>query len=276
MMAYKKLSNGVEMPVVGLGTWKILDRNKVSFLINKAFEEGYRLFDTAAAYSNESSIGRVIDAMADRRRDVFLSDKVWNTYRGYDKVREACKRSLKKLKTDYMDLYLIHWPASVKLYDNWAEINADTWRGMESLYEDGAVRAIGVCNFEIHHLEELRKTARILPMINQFEFHPGLRQEELIVYCRSHEIVMEASSPLGNGQVLNHPILGRIAEKHEKTAAQICLRYALEQGLVVIPKTEHEERLKENMDVFDFSLSKEEIKTIDTMPYCGGCIVIDS
>lgn len=275
MIPNKRLSNGVEMPMLGLGTWKVIDRTVVSFLIHRAFEEGYRLFDTAAAYSNEAAIGRVVDTMTDRRDQLFLSDKVWNTCRGYDKVREACKRSLKKLKTDYLDLYLIHWPASVKLYDNWAEINADTWRGMESLYEDGLVRAIGVCNFKVHHLEELGKTARIPPTVNQFEFHPGLKQEELVIYCRNHGIAAVASSPLGNGQILNHPILGEIAEKHKKTTAQICLRYALDRGVMVIPKTTNEKRLKENLDVFDFSLSKEETKMIDTMPYCGG-IGIDS
>ena len=207
MVPNKRLSNRVEMPVFGLGTWKVVDRNKVSFLVHKAFEEGYRLFDTAAAYSNETAIGRVIDTMTGRRGEIFLSDKVWNTYRGYDKVKEACKRSLKKLKTDYLDLYLIHWPASVKLYNNWAEINADSWRGMESLYQEGLVRAIGVCNYKVHHLEELKKTAQILPMVNQFEFHPGLKQDELVTYCRNNEIAVEASSPLGNGEILNNLIL---------------------------------------------------------------------
>ena len=275
MVPNKRLSNRVEMPVFGLGTWKVVDRNKVSFLVHKAFEEGYRLFDTAAAYSNETAIGRVIDTMTGRRGEIFLSDKVWNTYRGYDKVKEACKRSLKKLKTDYLDLYLIHWPASVKLYNNWAEINADSWRGMESLYQEGLVRAIGVCNYKVHHLEELKKTAQILPMVNQFEFHPGLKQDELVTYCRNNEIAVEDSSPLGNGEILNNLILGEIAEKYKKSTAQICLRYALDKGLIVIPKTVNEERLKENIDVFNFSLGKEEIEIIDAMSYCGG-IGIDS
>lgn len=270
MIPNKRLSNCLEMPVVGLGTWQITDRNIMFSLITKAMEAGYRLFDVAAAYNNEIAIGKVIQTLSDRRNEIFLSDKVWNTYRGYDRVREACERSLKKLKTDFLDLYLIHWPASVKLYDNWAEINADTWRGMESLYKDGKVRSIGVCNFKEHHLEELKKTARIMPMINQFEFHPGVNQDGLIEYCRVHNILIEASSPLGNGQILTNSVLVEIAERHKKTVAQVCLRYILDKGFIAIPKTSNLMRLWENINVFDFILTTQDIKMIDQLPYCGG------
>ena len=207
--------------------------------------------------------------------ELFLSDKVWNTSRGYEAVQVACKKSLKKLKTDYFDLYLIHWPASPKLYPDWAEINAETWRGMERLYQDGYVRAIGVCNFKRHHLTELMKNARILPFVNQFECHPGLHQKDLVAFCREKGIIAEASSPLGNGQILHHPELTAIAAGYHKTPAQICLRWALQQELVVIPKASAPDRLRANIDLFDFRLTDEEMRKIDSIPYCGG-IGIDS
>lgn len=275
MFRCKKLLNGVEIPAIGLGTWKITERDVLSEILWLAIENGYRLFDIAAAYNNEISIGRVIRELSGGRKELFLSDKVWNTFRGYDKVCEACKKSLKKLKTDYLDLYLIHWPASVKLYDNWYEINADTWRGMECLYKEGYVRAIGVCNFKVHHLEELKKTAQVLPMVNQFEFHPGMNQKELIRYCEKNNIVMEASSPLGNGKILGNEILKTVAKEKDKTVAQICLRYALQKGFIVIPKTKTGGRLKENMDIFDFSITKSETELLDSISWCGG-LKIDS
>ena len=170
-MEYVKLRNGVEMPQIGLGTWQITDRNKMAEIVESAYQAGYRLIDTAAAYSNEIALAKALAAAEIKRTEMFLSDKVWNTSRGAAAVRDACGKSLKKLKTEYLDLYLIHWPASMKLYPDWAEINADTWRGMEQLYKDGFVRAIGVCNFKEHHLMALEKTAEIMPMVNQLELH---------------------------------------------------------------------------------------------------------
>ena len=165
-MKYKELSNGNSIPYIGLGTWQLTDRQSLSKLIGAAYEKGYRLIDTAAAYSNEIAISKAVSENGINREELFISDKVWNTSRGYEAVRKACQTSLKKLKTDYLDMYLIHWPASMKLYSDWRKINADTWRGMESLYEDGIVRNIGVCNFKIHHLEELKKVG---------EYHAGDR-----------------------------------------------------------------------------------------------------
>ncbi|MDE7017523.1 MAG: aldo/keto reductase, partial [Lachnospiraceae bacterium] len=169
-----KLSNSIAIPQIGLGTWQITDKEMMEALLGNAYQAGYRLIDTAAAYSNEMAIGQALQKLGIARKEWILSDKVWNTYRGYDNVRKACEKSLKKLKTDYLDLYLIHWPASPKLYPDWTAINADTWRGMESLYQEGKVRAIGVCNFKAHHLMELQKTAEIMPMVNQLEAHPGM------------------------------------------------------------------------------------------------------
>lgn len=265
-----KLSNGVELPRIGMGTWQISDREVLSRLIEAGHALGYSLLDTAAAYSNERQIGRAIAETGTKRQELFLSDKVWNTCRGYEKTREACKASLKKLKTDYLDLYLIHWPASSRQHPDWKELNADTWRGMESLYREGVVRAIGVCNFQVLHLEELIKTAEVMPMVNQIEFHPGMLQHEVIGFCRQKGIAVEASSPLGNGQILGNEVLVGIAEGKHKTPAQVCLRYVLEQGICGLPKTVNVQRLAENLDIFDFALTEEETRQIEKIPYCGG------
>ena len=270
-----ELNNGVKIPQIGMGTWQINDREVLLDIMKAGYDMGYRLIDTAAAYSNEMALGKVLSALSLPREELFISDKVWNTCRGYEKVQEACRKSMKKLKTDYLDLYLIHWPASMKLYTDWQEINADTWRGMEKLYQDGLVRAIGVCNFKVHHLEALQKNSTVSPMVNQVEYHPGMPQTEVMAYCREHKICMEASSPLGNGQVLMQPQLMALAENKVKTTAQICLRYAIERNMVVIPKTSNPERLRDNLAVFDFQLSEDELKNIDEIPYCGG-IGIDS
>lgn len=269
------LRNKKTIPQIGLGTWQITDRESMKTLIKQAYETGYRLIDTAAAYSNEIAIAKAIEANSIPRQELILSDKVWNTSRGCIAVQEACKKSLKKLKTDYLDIYLVHWPASPKLYTNWAVINADTWRGMEVLYKEGLVRAIGVCNFKPHHLEALSRTAEIMPMIDQVELHPGMPQAELIQYCLEHNIQIEASSPLGNGLILSNDILSAIADKYKKSTAQICIRWEIQKDIIVIPKTSKPERLSQNLDVSDFELTKEEMEKIDSIPYCGG-IGIDS
>jgi len=274
-MDFITLRNGMQIPQIGLGTWQIIDREVLKALIPGAFNEGYRLIDMAAAYGNEISIAKAISEAEVPRNELILSDKVWNTSRGYNAVQEACRKSLKKLKTDYFDIYLIHWPASMALFPDWAEINADTWRGMEQLYKDGLVRSIGVCNFKIHHLEELDKTATIIPMINQVEMHPGMPQDDLLSYCNEREIVIEASSPLGSGQVLTNNILVDIARAKEKSPSQICIKWLLQKGVIALPKTSKCERLSTNINLDDFYLSEEEIKIIDEIPYCGG-IGIDS
>lgn len=269
-MNWITLRNGVVLPEIGLGTWQMVDREAVSRCLTAAYEAGYRLIDTAAAYSNEIAIAKAIASAGIPREELLLSDKVWNTNRGFTQVQEACKRSMKKLKTDYLDLYLIHWPASARLYPDWETINAETWAGMEALLEGGYVRAIGVCNFKTHHLQALRKTAKIMPFVNQVELHPGMAQDELREYCRETGIQLEASSPLGSGQVLNHPLLREIAAGHGKTAAQVCLRWGLDKGAILIPRSSNPERLRANLDVFDFTLTQQETEEIDRMPYCGG------
>lgn len=269
-MKILELRNGMKVPQIGLGTWKITDREQVKHVICSAYEAGYRLIDTAAAYHNEIAISKAIREIGINRAELLLSDKAWNTDRGYRAVQEACKKSLKKLKTDYLDMYLVHWPASGKLYSDWEEINADTWRGMETLYEEGLVGSIGVCNFKKHHLETLEKTAKIMPLINQIEYHPGMKQEETVKYCKEKHIQIEASSPLGSGQILTNGELLKNSQKKGKSVAQICLRWEIQKNMIVIPKTTSLNRLTENLDVYNFKLSDEEMRMIDVIPYCGG------
>ncbi len=269
------MRNGIAIPKVGLGTWQITDRQVMKEVVQNAYQAGYRLIDTAAAYSNEIAVAKAIAEAGIKREELVISDKVWNTSRGYEAVQDACKRSLKKLKTDYFDIYLIHWPASMKVHSDWREINADTWRGMEVLYQEGLVKAIGVCNFKVHHLEELSKTASVMPFLNQIEMHPGMNQAEILAYCNEKGIQVEASSPLGNGQILENALLKEIAFQKGKSVSQVCLRWELQKGVISIPKTSNPKRLYENIDIFDFELSEEEMKRIDTVPYCGG-IGIDS
>lgn len=264
----------ISIPQIGLGTWQITDRDVMKTILKGAWEEGYRLIDTAAVYSNEMAIGKAIEAEAIPRSELILSDKVWNTNRGYEEVQEACKKSLKKLKTDYLDIYLIHWPASMAVHEDWAVINAETWRGMEKLQKEGLVRTIGVSNFTINYLEKLKETAVVFPEVNQFECHPGMPQTELVEYCQKHNMVVEASSPLGSGMLTGESeelkLLAQIGTKYGKSAAQVCLRWSVQKGIVVIPKTSNVSRLKQNKDIFDFELSDEEMNKIDSIPYSGG------
>ena len=265
-----ELRSGVAIPQIGLGTWKLNDQDALKTILAEVARGECFLVDTAAAYGNEIDLSKALRELSFPREAMFIQDKLWNTNRGYEQTQQACRKSLKKLKLDYLDAYLIHWPASPKLYENWQEINAETWRGMERLKEDGLVRVIGVCNFKPHHMEELRLTAKELPEIDQFELHPGFYPREVLDYCRENDILFEASSPLGNGQILEHPLLVEIGNKYGKTAAQVCMRWALEKGAVPIAKTGSPKRWRENCDIFDFSLSNEERSALDAMEYCGG------
>lgn len=270
-----QLRNDVLLPMIGAGTWKITDREQMRDVVRAAYQCGYRLFDSAAAYCNEMVLGKALAELQLPRDEIIMQDKLWNTCYGYENAQTACKRSLKKLKTEYLDVYLIHWPASSRQYDNWEEINAETWRGMEQLYKDGLVRAIGVCNFKIIHLEALNKTATILPFINQIECHPGMPNKEIAEYCAQRKIQLQASSPLGNGQILGNESLLKIAGESGITVAQLCLKWGIERGYIVLPKTVTPERLRENIDSEKISLNAEAMHILDNMPFCGG-LAIDS
>lgn len=251
------LHNGVEMPWLGLGVYQLEEGQEVIDSVTAALRHGYRSIDTAAGYQNERGVGEAIKASGIPREEVFVTSKVRNSDQGYESTLEAFQASLDKLGFDYLDLYLIHWPVEGKY--------KDTWRAMEKLYNDGKIRAIGVSNFQQHHLTDLLTAAHIVPVVNQVEFHPHLTQEELRRFCKEKNIQLEAWSPLKQGELLQEPVLQKIAEKHGKTTAQIIIRWDLEKGLVTIPKSSKEERIKQNADVFDFNLTPDEIAEIDQL-----------
>ncbi|WP_191557683.1 aldo/keto reductase [Metabacillus idriensis] len=253
------LHNGVEMPWFGLGVFKVEEGPELVSAVKAAIKNGYRSIDTAAIYGNEEGVGQGIrEGIAEagiRREDLFVTSKVWNADLGYDQTIKAYETSLAKLGLDYLDLYLIHWPVESKY--------KEAWRALETLYKNGKIKAIGVSNFQIHHLESLMEDAEIKPMINQVEFHPSLTQKNLLSFCKEHGIQLEAWSPLMQGQLLDHPQLMDIANKYKKTIAQIILRWDLQNGVITIPKSTKEERIIQNAAIFDFELTEGDMALID-------------
>jgi len=263
------LSNGIKIPCLGYGTWQTPDGETAKNSVKCAIECGYRHIDTAAAYDNEGSVGDGIIASGVKREDLFVTTKHWISERGYEKTIAACEASLKALKLDYIDLYLIHWPCVEKVTPDWKAINASTWKGFEKLYKDGKIRAIGVSNFLPHHLEALSELAEIKPMVNQIEFHPGYNQLDTVKYCQDNGILVEGWSPLGCGAVLGDPTVNEIAAAHGKTAAHVCIRYALQHGVLPLPKSVTPSRIADNMNVFDFELTSAEMTKLDSMEKTG-------
>lgn len=270
MEKYFELENSVHIPSVGFGTWQTPDGTTAVEAVRCAIEAGYRHIDTAAVYGNEQSVGAGIARSGIDRRELFVTSKVWNTERGYDTTLRAFERTLADLGSDYLDLYLIHWPATVHRFDDWRRINADTWRAMERLYHEGRVRAIGVSNFLPHHLEALMNVAEEQPSVDQIEFHPGFMQTECVNFCKACGIVVEAWSPLGTGRMLDNAALKTIAARYGKSVAQVCIRWALQHEVLPLPKSVTPSRIRENLDVFDFELSAADMLTIDRMEYFGG------
>lgn len=261
------LNNGVEIPGIGFGTWQAKDDAAVNS-VKAALEAGYRHIDTAALYKNEGSVGQAIAECGLKRENVFITSKLWNSKRGYDKTMAAFETTLKAMGLDYLDLYLIHWPATAHRFDNWKEINLDTWKAITELYKAGRIRAIGVSNFLPHHLEPLMQT-EVPPMIDQIEYHPGYLQQETVDYCQANGIVVEAWSPLGNGQVLGNEFLAAIAKKYGKSVAQICIRFAAQNGIIPLPKSVTPSRIASNLDVYNFEISDEDMKAIAAMEQTG-------
>ena len=249
------LKNGVEMPWLGLGVFLSQEGEEVENAVKIALEYGYRSIDTAAIYHNEVGVGKAIRESGIHREDIFVTSKVWNNKQGYRSTFEAFEESLNKLQMDYLDLYLIHWPKG--------ELSIETWKAMEELYEKGRIKAIGVSNFLVHHLNDLMGKAKIMPMVNQMEFHPELIQPELLSYCKDREIQFEAWSPLMQGRVVDVPLLQELASKYRKSPAQVTLRWELQKDVVVIPKSVNAERIKSNSEIFDFVISDEDMAKID-------------
>lgn len=251
------LNNGTEMPWLGFGVYKIKDEQEVVNSVKYALETGYRSIDTASVYGNEEGVGRAIRESGIPRGDIFLTTKVWNDDQRGKRTLEAFEESLKRLKTEYVDLYLIHWP--VKDYYK------DTWHVMEKIYQSGRARAIGVSNFMIHHLEDLLENSSTVPVVNQVEFHPLLVQPDLLKYCQSHKIQLEAWSPLMRGEITTEQAVKKLAEKYSRSPAQIVLRWDIQHKVVTIPKSTHANRIAENAGVFDFELSQEDMNILDAL-----------
>ena len=251
------LNNGVKMPYLGLGAYLLEEGEEVVNAVKWALDAGYRHIDTASMYKNEEGVGRGIKESNVSREEIFVVSKVWNSDQGYDTTQEAFEATLKRLDLEYLDLYLVHWPVDGKY--------KETWRALEKLYRDKKVRAIGVCNFMQHHLEDLLKTAKIVPSVNQMEFHPYLVQQDLLDFCSKKGIQYEAWSPMMQGRIFDMDEFKSLARKYDKTIAQIVLRWNLQKGVVTIPKSSKKDRISNNAAIFDFELSNEDMQFLDAM-----------
>lgn len=251
-----KLNNGVDIPIIGLGTWDLYG-NQCYNAIKWALEAGFKLIDTATYYKNEREIGQAIKDNSMLREDIFITTKVWDDDQGYEKTLKAFERSLKALQTSYVDLYLIHWPVT--------NLRNETWKALEKLYEEDKVRAIGVSNFTINHLNGLMESSLTVPSINQVEFSPFLYQKELLEFCTNHGIIIEAYCPLTRGQKLDNPQLKTTGKKYRKTSAQVLLRWGIQHNVIQIPKSGNRDHIIENLNIFDFYLEDEDMKTLDNL-----------
>lgn len=261
LQATTTLSNGVKMPWFGLGVFKVEEGPELVNAVKFAIKQGYLSIDTAAIYGNEEGVGQAIREAINEfgitREELFITSKVWNSDLGYESTLKAYENSLAKLGLDYLNLFLIHWPVEGKY--------KDAWRALETLYKAGRVKAIGVSNFQVHHLEDVIKDAEIKPMVNQVEYHPRLTQAEVKAFCDKNGIQFEAWSPLMQGQLFDHPLLKVLANNYNKSVAQVILRWDLQNGVVTIPKSTKEHRILENSTIFDFELTAKDMNRISSL-----------
>lgn len=272
-----QLNNGVKIPVLGFGTFKAKDGEEAYRAVLEALKAGYRHIDTAAIYQNEESVGQAIKDSGVPREELFVTTKLWNSQQTYEQARQAFEESLEKLGLDYLDLYLIHWPNPKPLRDNdqWKIRNAEVWRAMEDLYQEGKIRAIGVSNFLPHHLDALLETAKIFPAVNQVRLAPGVYQEEVVTYCREKGILLEAWGPFGQGELFDSKQVQEIAANHGKSVAQIALAWSLAEGFLPLPKSVTASRIQANLDCFGIELSHEERETLKTIAVQSGAPRVD-
>ncbi len=262
------LRNGVQMPAVGYGTYKSTDGSDER-VIRMALEAGYRLLDTAAFYGNEEQVGKAVRDSGIPRQEIFLTTKVWKTDMGYEKTRKSIQNSLERLQCGYLDLCLLHWPKPDPDFKDWKELDLESWRAMEEACRQGRVRAIGVSNFLPHHLEPLMERADILPAVDQLELHVGYMQEAAVAYCRENGIQVQAWSPLGRQRVMNEPAVVCMAEKYGLTPAQLLLKFLLSQDIAVVPKSSSPERMRENLELPDVRISREDLYFLRCLPQMG-------
>ena len=247
------------MPAVGFGTWQLLPGRTTKQAVTFALETGYRLIDTARIYGNEGSVGKVVNASGISRSQLFITTKLWNASQGYDKAHRAFNNSLKRLDQNYIDLYLIHWPSVTK--------RAESWRALTEIYKSGRAKNIGVSNYTVKHLQELMTQSDVIPAVNQVEFHPFLyeEQKELLEFCQQHGIVVEAYSPLAHGKKTDSIVLPAIAQKYDKSSAQVILRWCVQHGTVPLPKSSNPQHIRDNLQIFDFELTNAEMQQVNSL-----------
>lgn len=257
------------MPAIVFGCWHLAPGSETVDAVREAVIAGYRGFDTAYSYGNDFYVARALKKTQVPRRQLFITNKVWNSFRGQEAVVECCKKSLRLMRQDYFDLYLVHWPVSIA-QDGWVDINRSTWAGMEQLYREGLVRAIGLSNFSRHHIRALIKQGiETMPLVNQIEFHPGFYPKELLEYCQSLDMLVEGWSPLGSGEVLKHPLIIQLAQKYCCTPAQICLAWVAQKGVIPVPRTKTPDRMVENNNVFSVLIEQSDLMLIDQLEGIG-------
>ncbi|WP_312763578.1 aldo/keto reductase [Epilithonimonas sp.] len=261
------LNNGTEIPEIGFGTWQTTEN--VQKTVKAALEAGYRHIDTADIYGNEEEIGEAIEESGIERKDLYLTTKIWNSNRSAQGVKYSVEQSLKKLKTNYLDLLLIHWPANETQFKNWKEINAETWKAMEDLYKSGVVKTIGVSNFMLPQIKALLETVEVIPAVNQIEFHPGYTQQSVVDFCKEKGIAIEAWSPIGSGRLLKDEHLKDIADKYDVSPAILCIQFCLQSGVIVLPKSENPENIKNNLHFERFKIADSDMKALKTLKETG-------